>query len=125
MPFPAQDQPNLNTSLEITGMSDTQALAQIGDLINASGDAISAPGTDRAFTQLDELEKRTLAPEPAALWRVISEQCVGQPYKNRPRREQHFWTWEQPERQEQILALRQAMGHVGFLTQVTTLDQSC
>lgn len=113
MPVPAHDQPNLNISLDITGMSDTQALAQIGDLINASGDAISAPGTDRAFTQLDELEKRTLAPELAALARYFRANA----WDNRIKiahGESNTWAWEQPERQEQILALRQAMAHAGF-----------
>src|SRR5207249_5096850 len=106
-----QQQPNIN--LDITGMKDGEALEQIGLLINASQDALSATGTDRAFAQLDELMKRSLAPKITSLAYYFRANA----WDNKltiGRQTSNPWTWEQPERQEQVLDLRRAMQHKGF-----------
>jgi hypothetical protein len=54
MTLSGADQPMPNVTLDITGMKNAAALLQIAHLINASQDALSAAGTDRAFAQLDE-----------------------------------------------------------------------
>lgn len=105
------EQPILNVNLDITGMENADALEQIGHLINASQDALSTAGTERAFAQLDELDKRTLAPEMAALTHYFRANAWDNKLKTA-----HYnpWAWEQTERQEQILELRRAMKHEGF-----------
>ena len=105
------DQPIPNVSLDITGMKNAEALDQIGHLINASQDALSAAGTDRAFAQLDELKKRNIAPKMAALAHYFRANAWDNKLKIA-----HYnpWAWEQAERQEQILELRRAMKHEGF-----------
>ena len=70
-------------------MKDADALGQIAHLINASQDALSAAGTDRAFAQLDEFGKRTLAPEMAALAHYFRANA----WDNRPA---NFAACEQP-----------------------------
>jgi hypothetical protein len=100
-----------DAKLDITGMNDMEALEQIGQLINSSQDTLSVPGTDRAFAQLDELKRRSIAPKLAALAHYFRANAWDNKLKIA-----HYnpWAWEQTERQEQILELRRAMKHEGF-----------
>ena len=113
MTLSGAEQPMPNVTLDITGMKNAAALLQIAHLINASQDALSAAGTDQAFAQLDELQKRNLAPATAALAHYFRANAwnnrlkIAHPASNP-------WAWEQAERQEQILELRRAMKHEGF-----------
>lgn len=105
-------QPPLNLDLDISGLSDVDALNQIGVLIDTAHDSQSAPGADRAFALLDELQARDLAPEIA----VRIHYYRANAWENRRLAGKHHesWEWEQHETQQQILELRRAMRHEGF-----------
>lgn len=100
------------TERSIQKMSDTQALDHIGLLIDHSSDARFERGAQRALYLLDELERRAVVPEQAALlqyyranaWSVKADLAS----HSRP------WDWEQQEKQQQILALSRATSHEGF-----------
>jgi tetratricopeptide (TPR) repeat protein len=96
----------------IDGLSNGEALDHIGLLIDASNDARSSAGTDRAFSLLDEIRKRDLPPDLAALAHYFAANA----WENRVHQKvQHdAWAWEQPEVQAQILELRGAVRHEGF-----------
>jgi len=110
--MPNDQQSPLTVELNITGLPDAAALDQIGLLIDASHDAQSKAGTDRAFVLLDELQKRNLAPDTAVLAHYFRANAWEN--KRRARKDDHIWAWEQPEQQEQILELRRAVTHAGF-----------
>ncbi len=99
-------------SVDIAAMSDRQALDHAGHLIDVSFDAQCSPGLDRAFVLLDELQLRTLAPDIAALVHYFRANAWAG--REQLRTAPDVWAWEQPEHQEQILALRSAVRHEGF-----------
>ena len=105
-------QPALNLELSIEGLPDDGALNQIGMLIDASHDAQSEAGTNRAFFLLDELQNRDLAPETAVL--VHYFRANAWETRRQARKDDQIWAWDQPEHQEQILELRRAVTHDGF-----------
>lgn len=96
----------------IARLDDTSALDHVGELIDASADARSARGADRAIYLLEELEKRDLTSVQGATaeyfranaWSVKEATAPGQ----------SSWAWEHPEREQQILALSRASVHAGF-----------
>lgn len=96
----------------IDGLTDHEALTHIGLLIDAATDAHSAAATDRAFTLLDDIRKRDLAPELAVLTHYFAANAwdIRKPERNN----ENIWLWEQPETQAQILELRRAVRHKGF-----------
>jgi tetratricopeptide (TPR) repeat protein len=97
---------------EIAGLSDADALHKIGLLIDSSFDVQSASGTDQAFALLDEFESRCLSPDLIALAHYFRANA----WANREQMQTNpnVWSWEQPECQEQILALRRTVCHDGF-----------
>jgi hypothetical protein len=96
----------------IDGLSDGDALQRIGSLIDASADLKSASGTDTAFLLLDEFQARKLDLRLVAL----SHYYRANAWANRDHQiaDRDQWAWEQPEVQEQILALRTALSCEGF-----------
>jgi tetratricopeptide (TPR) repeat protein len=98
-------------AVTIDTMPDSEALDHAGLLIDASSDRQSSPGTDRAFELLDNLQRRELSPELA----VLAHYFRANAWAARALIESRdIWTWEQPEYQEQILALRRAVTHEAF-----------
>lgn len=105
---------NLNKQCErsITKMSDTEALAHIGQLIDDAFDASFERGAKRALYLLDELSKRELIDTDGALveyfranaWAALSHIA----------NVRRSWSWEAPERQAELLALSRASNHAGF-----------
>ncbi|MBX3492637.1 MAG: hypothetical protein KF899_06740 [Parvibaculum sp.] len=101
----------------ITKMTDAQALAHIGELIDDAFDASFERGAKRALYLLDELSKRELADTDVALveyfranaWAARSHIATGR----------RSWSWEVPELQAELLALSRASNHPGF----TSLDK--
>ncbi|MBI4480207.1 MAG: hypothetical protein HY651_09315 [Acidobacteria bacterium] len=94
------------------GMSDSGLLEHIGLLIDASGEAQSISGTNRALQMLDELETRPLSAGTAALAHYFRANA----WEGRrlSRRDLDRSALEQPEIQGQILALRRSINHEGF-----------
>lgn len=99
---------NKQCERSITKMSDAEALAHIGKLIDASFER----GSKRALYLLDELSKRKLGDSDGALveyfranaWAALSHIA----------NVQQSWSWEAPERQAELLALSRASSHAGF-----------
>jgi LA2681-like HEPN len=105
-------EPSPTIEVNIEGLPDSEALKQIGLLIDAAHVAQSACGADRTFTLLDELQQRDLTSETAALAHYFRANA----WENRrlARTDREVWGWEQAEHQEQILELRRAVSHKGF-----------
>lgn len=105
---------NLNEQCErsITRMSDADALAHIGQLIDNAFDASFKRGAKRALYLLSELSKRKLIDTDSALveyfranaWAALSHIANAR----------RSWSWEAPERQAELLALSRASNHAGF-----------
>jgi hypothetical protein len=103
---------NKRCERSITKMSDAQALAYIGELIDDAFDASFERGAKRALYLLDELSKRELGDIDGAVaeyfrantWAVRSQIADVR----------QSWSWEAPERQEELLALSRASNHSGF-----------
>lgn len=103
---------NMRCERGIAKMSDAQAFAHVGALIDDSFDASFERGAKRALYLLNELSKRALADAELALieyfranaWAARSHIANGR----------QFWSWEAPERQEEMLALSRASNHPGF-----------
>jgi len=105
---------DLNKQCErsITKMSDAEALAHIGKLIDDAFDASFERGGKRALYLLDELSKRKLGDSDGALaayfrantWAALSHIANFR----------QSWSWEAPERQAELLALSRASSHAGF-----------
>jgi tetratricopeptide (TPR) repeat protein len=108
------------TEPNITGRSDADALNRIGLLIDASWDEKSSIGTDHALALLDEFDARPLSPDLAALAHYFRANAWAT--REQMRANPNPWSWEQPECQEQILELRRAVRHEGFL-QLPSLRQ--
>lgn len=93
-------------------MSDAEALAHIGQLIDDAFDASFERAAKRALYLLDELSRRELIDTDGALleyfranaWAALSH------IKNVRR----SWSWEVPELQAELLALSRASNHAGF-----------
>lgn len=103
---------NKQCERSITRMSDAEALAHIGQLIDDAADTSFERGAKRALYLLDELAKRELIDTDAALveyfranaWAALS-------YVANVRQS---WSWESLERQAELLALSRASNHPGF-----------
>lgn len=101
----------------ITKMSVSQAFVHLGKLIDDSADLAFERGARRALYLADELAKRALEDSESALleyfranaWAILSEISGSPP-----------WSWEDPIRQEQLLALSRATNHPGFVKMDTT-----
>jgi HEPN superfamily protein len=107
-------QPNL------TGLSDADALEQIGLLIDTSCDRQSQSGTDQALALLDEFGARRASPDLVALAHYYRANAWAN--REQVRKNPDVWSWEQPECQEQTLELRRAVRHDGF-PQLTDVRQ--
>lgn len=111
------DDLNKQCERSITKMTDAEALEHIGRLIDDAFDASFERGAKRALYLLDELSKRELINTDGALveyfranaWAALSHIA----------NVRQSWSWEAPERQEELLALSRASNHAGF----TSLDK--
>jgi len=97
----------------ITKMDDQQALEHIGQLVDASHDARFLRGANRALYLLDELSKRNLTEKDGVLVEYFRANAWAA--KSHCADIRRSWDWEQPERQEEILALSRAVNHPGFM----------
>lgn len=103
---------NKQCERSITRMSDAEALAHIGQLIDDAADTSFERGAKRALYLLDELAKRELIDTDAALveyfranaWAALSHVA----------NVRQSWSWESLERQAELLALSRASNHAGF-----------
>ena len=103
---------NKQCERSITKMSDADALAHIGQLIDDAFDASFERGAKRALYLLDELSNRELIITDGALveyfranaWAALSHIADVR----------RSWSWEAPERQAELLALSRASNHAGF-----------
>lgn len=96
----------------ITKMSDAEALAHIGLLIDDALDASFERGAKRALYLLDELSERVLIDTDGAqveYFRANAWAALSQIANIR-----RSWSWEAPERQAELLALSRASNHAGF-----------
>ena len=110
----SHDIDSLNKACErsITKMRDSDALTHIGCLIDDAFGASFERGAKRALHLLDELSKRDLIDTDGALseyFRANAWAALSHIANNR-----RSWSWEAPERQEELLALSRASNHVGF-----------
>jgi hypothetical protein len=109
---PGFDDLNKQCERSITKMSDTEALAHIGQLIDDAFDASFERGAKRALHLLDKLSNRELVDTDGALleyfranaWAALSHRA----------NVRRSWSWEAPERQAELLALSRASNHPGF-----------
>lgn len=109
---PSLEDLNKQCERSITKLSDAEALAHIGKLIDDAFDASSERGSKRALHLLDELAKRKLGDSDGALveyfranaWAALSHIA----------NVRRSWSWEAPEPQAELLALSRASSHVGF-----------
>lgn len=109
---PGFDSLNKQCERSITKMSDAEALAHIGQLIDDAFDASFERGAKRALYLLDELSKRELIDTDGAqveyfranAWATLSHIA----------NVRRSWSWEAPERQAELLALSRASNHAGF-----------
>lgn len=96
----------------ITKMSVAEALDHIALLIDGGSAASFERGVKRAMTLLDTLSRRELTDADGALieyfranaWAALSSIA----------NVRRSWSWEAPERQEELLALSRAANHAGF-----------
>lgn len=93
-------------------MSNEIAIKCVGALIDLSDDARSKPGIQRAFGMLKEIEQRTLTPAQQATLHYFRANAWHGKRQMMPTHGPR--QWEDPERQEQILALFMARNHAGF-----------
>lgn len=105
---------DLNKQCErsITKMSDVEAFAHIGQLIDDASSASFKRGAKRALYLLDELSKRELIDTDAAIveyFRANAWSALSHIARVRQSR-----SWEVLERQEELLALSRASNHTGF-----------
>jgi hypothetical protein len=103
---------NKRCERSITKLSDAQALAHIGRLIDDAFDASFERGVKRALYLLDELSKRELADTDGALVEYFRANAWAA--RSHIANVRRSWSWEAPERQEELLALSRASNHPGF-----------
>jgi len=101
-----------NCERSITKMSDAEALAHIGQLIDDAFDASFERGAKRALHLLDELSKRELADTDGALVEYFRANAWAA--RSNIANVRRSWSWEAPERQAELLALSRASNHPGF-----------
>ena len=109
---PGLESLNKQCERSITKMSDADALAHIGQLIDDAFDASFERAAKRALYLLDELSNRELIDKDGALveyfranaWAALSHIA----------NVRRSWSWEAPERQAELLALSRASNHAGF-----------
>jgi hypothetical protein len=108
------DLEDLNKRCErsITKMSDAQALAHIGKLIDEAFDASFDRGAKRSLYLLDELSKRKLADADGALVEYFRANAWAA--RSAIANVRQSWSWEASELQEELLALSRASNHAGF-----------
>ena len=95
-------------------MSDVDAIDCVAKLVDMSGDAHSELGLKRAFGMLNEIERRDLSPAQRAVLHYFRANAWGA--KRQMEATPGSRQWEQPARQEQILALFIARNHEGFVS---------
>lgn len=100
------------SSRSIRRLDDDEALAHIALLIDLSDDSKSDPGATRALVLLDELEARPLDPSQSALLQYYRANAWS--IKGRVAGARSSWSWENPETQQEVLALSRAVTHPGF-----------
>jgi tetratricopeptide (TPR) repeat protein len=101
----------------LAAMSDDEAIDCVGHLIDLATYEQSEAGIKRALGMLKEIGRRQLLPSQEALLHYFrANACMG---KRIIAGETDSRMWEQPNRQEQILALLMACNHPGF----TGLDE--
>lgn len=112
---PGFDNLNKHCERSITGMSNVQALAHIGRLIDDAFDASFERGARRALYLLDELSKRELIDTDGALVEYFRANAWASLSHIADVRRSWSWSWEAPERQAELLALSRASNHPGFV----------
>jgi len=96
----------------VHSMSDADAIDCVATLIDLSGDVRSEHGIERAFGMLKEIGRRNLAPAQQAILHYFRANAWHS--KRQMGATVEPGQWEQPSRQEQILALFMARNHEGF-----------
>ena len=109
---PNLDALNKRCERSISRMSDSEALAYIGDLIDDSFDASFDRGPKRALFLLDDLSKRALRDTDGALVEYFRANAWAT--RSHIAKVRQSWSWESVERQEELLALSRAATHAGF-----------
>lgn len=109
---PDLEELNKRCERSISKMSDAQALTYIGKLIDDAFDASFERGAKRALYLLDELAKRTLNDKDGALTEYFRANAWAT--RSHITNVRQSWSWEAPERQEELLALSRAATHPGF-----------
>ncbi len=97
----------------IMKLDDDSALSHIGILIDKSDEKNFTRGIDRAFHLIEEFSKRNLSEKN----RTILEYFRANAWASRERisDDRNPWNWENPEREQQILALSRASTSPGFI----------
>ncbi len=103
---------NKRCERSITKMTDGEALKHIGHLIDDSDDATFERGARRALYLLEELAKRSLVEEDAALAEYFRANAWAT--RSRIGDVRQSWSWENEKLQEEMLALSRAANHPGF-----------
>lgn len=96
----------------IVKMSDSQAIEHIAKLIDDASDTSFDRGAKRALYLLDELSKRDLIEADFALIEYFRANAWAT--RSHIANTRQSWSWEAPERQEELLALSRASSHPGF-----------
>ncbi|MBS3651004.1 hypothetical protein KEU06_20545 [Pseudaminobacter sp. 19-2017] len=109
---PGFEELNKQCERSITKLSDAEALAHIGQLIDDAFDASFERGAKRALHLLDELSKRDLADTDGALIEYFRANVWAA--RSHIANVRLSWSWEAPERQAELLALSRASNHPGF-----------
>lgn len=103
---------NKRCERSITTMTDEAALKHIGQLIDDSQDATFERGAKRALYLLEELSKRPLVVENAALVEYFRANAWAA--RSHIANVRQSWSWENEQNEEEMLALSRAASHPGF-----------
>lgn len=98
----------------IDGLSDEEAFASVGSLVDLSSDHRSDAGIDRAIALLADLRSRTLDPERHALLWYFTGNAWSVRRHLQSAEDSGVWTWDRPAAYQEILAFRRALNHEGF-----------
>lgn len=101
-----------NCERSITKMSDGEALAHIGKLIDDAFDASFERAAKRALYLLDELSKRELVDSDGALVEYFRANAWAA--RSQIAKVRQSWSWMAPELEAELLALSRASNHAGF-----------